>query len=361
MINSLSSVTSGVNTPPVTFAPSTVTHTPLVSPVTFGFFAGGLAACGAVTFTNPWEVVKTRLQLQGECLVAKANQGAGGANQSYRGAWATFTAIFRHEGIRGLQQGLGAAYAYQLLLNGTRLGLYGPTKRLLLGWFASPSVTESPGAPSTDRTDHISSNYTAINATSGMISGLAAAFVGSPLFLVKTRMQSYSRHVAVGHQHYYSNTWSALRQILKQDGVRGLFRGVDAAMLRTGVGSAVQLSTYDKCKETLLNLRGGTIFQDNIYLHSVASLITGAVVCSAMNPFDVVSTRMYNQRTDLNTGKGSLYRNPWHCLITTLRTEGLTAFYKAIIPQYLRLGPHTILMFVFMEQLHMMAKKLHII
>lgn len=39
-----------------------------------GFTAGALAACGAVTFTNPMEVVKTRLQLQGE-LQAKTAQG----------------------------------------------------------------------------------------------------------------------------------------------------------------------------------------------------------------------------------------------------------------------------------------------
>jgi hypothetical protein len=29
-------------------------------------FAGALACCGAVTVSNPMEVVKTRLQLQGE-------------------------------------------------------------------------------------------------------------------------------------------------------------------------------------------------------------------------------------------------------------------------------------------------------
>lgn len=36
-----------------------------------GFIAGGLAACGAVTFTNPIELVKTRMQLQGELSGAK--------------------------------------------------------------------------------------------------------------------------------------------------------------------------------------------------------------------------------------------------------------------------------------------------
>ena len=30
------------------------------------FSIGAMAACGAVTFTNPFEVIKTRMQLQGE-------------------------------------------------------------------------------------------------------------------------------------------------------------------------------------------------------------------------------------------------------------------------------------------------------
>lgn len=35
------------------------------------FLLGGLATCGAGFFTNPLEVVKTRMQLQGELKVIK--------------------------------------------------------------------------------------------------------------------------------------------------------------------------------------------------------------------------------------------------------------------------------------------------
>ncbi|KAJ1967417.1 Mitochondrial oxaloacetate carrier protein, partial [Dimargaris verticillata] len=147
------------------------------------------------------------------------------------------------------------------------------------------------------------------------------------------------------------------------DGLRGLFRGVDAAMLRTGVGSAVQLSMYDFSKDLLLRLDSdGRVFQPGAFAtYSTASLMTGLVVCMAMNPFDVVSTRMYNQKSDHTSGKGALYRNPWDCLVKTLRYEGPAAFYKAIVPQYLRLGPHTILMFIFMENIHHTARALHLI
>ena len=63
------------------------------------------------------------------------------------------------------------------------------------------------------------------------------AAAGSPLFLVKARIQAYSPALPVGAQHYYRNSLDALRQILKDGGVRGLWRGVNAAILRTSMVS----------------------------------------------------------------------------------------------------------------------------
>jgi Mitochondrial carrier protein len=60
-----------------------------------GFAAGALAACGAVTATNPMEVVKTRLQLQGE-LAAK-----GQVKKVYTGVFQALRKIAVNEGIRG--------------------------------------------------------------------------------------------------------------------------------------------------------------------------------------------------------------------------------------------------------------------
>ena len=60
-----------------------------------GFTAGALAACGAVTVTNPMEVVKTRLQLQGE-LAAK-----GQVKRIYTGIFQALKVIAINEGIKG--------------------------------------------------------------------------------------------------------------------------------------------------------------------------------------------------------------------------------------------------------------------
>ena len=46
-------------------------------------------------------------------------------------------------------------------------------------------------------------------------------------------MQAYSPVLPVGAQHYYKNSFDALRTIVRSDGVLGLWRGVSAAILRT--------------------------------------------------------------------------------------------------------------------------------
>ncbi|KAJ3092352.1 Mitochondrial oxaloacetate carrier protein [Quaeritorhiza haematococci] len=180
-------------------------------------------------------------------------------------------------------------------------------------------------------------------------------------------MQSHTTaKLAVGHQHDYVDlgTFRSLLIVYRNEGLRGLWRGVDAAMVRTGIGSAVQLSSYDKCKHLLLS--SGWFESESeedkghghIGIHFTASLMTSFAVCLAMNPFDVASTRMYNQKVSPDGKHGSLYKNGLDCIVKTVKTEGFAALYKGFSAHYLRIGPHTILTFVFLEQLKKLAKLL---
>jgi solute carrier family 25 protein 34/35 len=100
-------------------------------------------------------------------------------------------------------------------------------------------------------------------------------------------------------------------------------------MLRTGIGSSVQIPCYELIKGTLL--RKGYMEQ-GMNLHFVSSLATGLVLCTAMNPFDVAMTRMYNQKD------GKTYKNVFDCLVKTIKIEGPAAFYKGYWAHYLRIG-----------------------
>jgi solute carrier family 25 protein 34/35 len=159
------------------------------------------------------------------------------------------------------------------------------------------------------------------------------AVAGSPFYLIKIRMQSYSPVFQIGAQTHYTSTWQGLSTIFKSEGVRGLYRGVDAAILRTGAGSSVQLPIYNWAKSMVEKYN---IASDGPVKHLIASAMSGLGVCFVMNPWDVLMTRMYNQ-------KGNLYKNPFDCLYKTVTIEGPLALYKGFVPHLMRIGPHTIL------------------
>ncbi|KAL0095376.1 mitochondrial carrier domain-containing protein [Phycomyces blakesleeanus] len=282
-----------------------------------GFAIGGLAACGAVTFTNPWEVVKTRLQLQGELVRAGT---LSEASRPYHNSFQALKLVFQKEGIRGCQRGLGVAYVYQVCLNGSRLGLYEPVYT---------STVNALGLKS----DHA---LVGAGVFAGATAGVIGAILGSPLYLIKTRRQSYSPVFRqIGFQHQMGSSVGALAEIWKKEGIRGLYRGADAAMARAGVGSAVQMPSYMFGKQLLIDRFHCA---DSIGTHFGASMFTGVLACLSMNPFDVISTRMYNQGVDPATGKGLLYKNPVDCLLKIVSTEGVGGLYKGFFAHFLRIG-----------------------
>lgn len=290
------------------------------------FIAGGIAACGAVTATHPFETVKIRMQLQGEL------QSSSSSPHFYRGPLHGVSVIVRNEGLGGIYRGIGCAYIYQILLNGCRLGFYEPMRHALATTIFNDAKTQNLG----------------INMFCGAASGIMGAMAGSPFFLVKTRLQSYSPFLPVGTQHQYKNAWDGLKKIYKGEGVRGLYRGVDAAMIRTGFGSSVQLPTYFFAKRRLVKHLG---MEEGPALHLASSTASGFVVCVVMHPPDTIMSRLYNQN-------GNLYKGVFDCLAKTIRTEGFFAIYKGVIPHLTRILPHTILTLSLAEQTTKLVKKL---
>jgi solute carrier family 25 protein 34/35 len=164
-------------------------------------------------------------------------------------------------------------------------------------------------------------------------------------------MQSYSGTStgAVGDQTHYKGMTDGLIKIFKKEGVKGLFRGVDAAIIRTGMGSSVQLPIYSFAKNFLV--KENLVAPDSTLLHLLSSTCAGFGVGVVMNPSDVMLTRLYNQ-------KGSNhYTGPIDCFAKIIKYEGFGALYKGFFAQILRIGPHTILTLTFMEQTMKIVQK----
>lgn len=154
---------------------------------------------------------------------------------------------------------------YQMILNGCRLGFYEPLRKGVTTAIFKDGNVQSFG----------------VNIFSGATSGMLGAAAGSPFFLVKTRLQSYSPFLPVGTQHGYKNAVDGLRQINRGEGIQGLYRGVGAAMVRTGFGSSVQLPTYFFAKRRLIRHLG---MEEGAGLHLASSAASGFVVCCVMHP-----------------------------------------------------------------------------
>ncbi|CAI7574115.1 unnamed protein product [Penicillium bialowiezense] len=289
------------------------------------FIAGGIAACGAVTVTHSFETVKIRLQLQGEL------QTKNEAVKKYKGVLHGVKVILQNEGPRGLFRGIGSAYVYQILLNGCRLGFYEPIRSNLTSTIYNDPKVQSLGA----------------NIFAGAASGVIGAAAGSPFFLVKTRLQSYSPFLPVGTQHNYKNSVDGLSKIYKGEGIKGIYRGVGAAMIRTSFGSSVQLPTYFFAKRRLTRHLG---MEEGPALHLSSSAVSGFVVCCFMHPPDTIMARMYNQT-------GNLYGGVFDCLLKTIRTEGVFAIYKGFFAHLARILPHTILTLSLAEQTNKLMRR----
>lgn len=137
--------------PPAAAKPSAAKgmHTPAIH-----YLTGAAATMGAAVFSNPFEVMKTRMQLQGE--LKKRGQHA----THYRNVFHAFGVVYKNEGIRGVQKGLGAGLMYQ----GERLSPRRP-----------PSLPQAPGWQRLQR-----GTTTALLDTHGVISRLGSVRVVLP-------------------------------------------------------------------------------------------------------------------------------------------------------------------------------------
>nr|KAF6458846.1 solute carrier family 25 member 11 [Rousettus aegyptiacus] len=269
------------------------------SPKSVKFLFGGLAGMGATVFVQPLDLVKNRMQLSGEG--AKTRELSAGLLRQ-----ATYTT--------------------------TRLGIYTVLFERLTGADGTP-----PGF--------------LLKALIGMTAGATGAFVGTPAEVALIRMTADGR-LPADQRRGYKNVFNALIRIAGEEGVPTLWRGCIPTMARAVVVNAAQLASYSQSKQFLLD---SGYFSDNILCHFCASMISGLVTTAASMPVDIVKTRIQNMR--MIDGKPE-YKNGLDVLAKVVRYEGFFSLWKGFTPYYARLGPHTVLTFIFLEQMNKAYKRL---
>lgn len=285
------------------------------------FAMGGLSGMGATVFVQPLDLVKNRMQMS----------GVGGASRAHKTSIHAIASILRNEGFFGVYNGLSAGLLRQASYTTTRLGVY----TSLFERFKNPD-----GSPP---------NFLKKCAL-GMSAGAVGSFIGTPAEISLIRMTSDGR-LPVEQRRGYTNVFNALYRITREEGILTLWRGCGPTVLRAMVVNAAQLATYSQAKQTLLSTG---YFKDNLMCHFVSSMISGLATTIASMPVDIAKTRIQNMKMIDGKPEYTGAVDVWSKLI---RREGVFALWKGFTPYYFRLGPHTVLTFIFLEQLQRLARK----
>ena len=141
------------------------------------------AASGIATIVaNPFEVAKTRLQLQRNCNDIACPAAPNSASlPRYRGSIHAIVTIGRTEGIRGWYRGVVGFAGYRIAMNGPRLGLFHPAKRLLRGRSAPPALRSLPD------------EFHVVIASAA--TGFVGSVFGNPFNVVKARCMTVGMHI----------------------------------------------------------------------------------------------------------------------------------------------------------------------
>lgn len=177
------------------------------------------------------------------------------------------------------------------------------------------------------------------------ISGFLGGVAGNPGDILNVRMQ-HDAALPPEQRRKYKHVVDGLIRTSREEGVARLWRGVWPNSSRAVLMTVGQLASYDAFKRMLLEK---TPLKDNLTTHFTASFLAGFVATIICSPVDVVKTKVMS-----STEHKSIIR----IVTDTTRTEGLRWMFKGFVPSFIRVGPQTILTFVFLEQHKKIYRKL---
>ncbi|RYP30646.1 hypothetical protein DL767_006146 [Monosporascus sp. MG133] len=199
------------------------------------------------------------------------------------------------------------------------------------------------------------------NALSGAVGGFASGIATCPLDVIKTKLQaqggfvpvSKGRHV--GHRKVYRGLVGTAKVIWREDGIRGLYRGLGPIILGYLPTWAVWFTVYNKSKVWMTQQD----IHNKTFINFWSSIIAGASSTIVTNPIWVIKTRLMSQSSTSSgynrhmsvfprsgntpTSRPSIH-SPWHYRSTLdaarkmYSSEGIGSFYSGLTPALLGLS-----------------------
>ncbi len=177
--------------------------------------AAGAASCVAI---YPLEVAKTRLGIA--------------APGTYSGILHCMRHTVAREGAGALYKGLGASLVGIIPFSAVDLALYNTFKESAHRYLHGPASRDAP-----------TSTLTMLGC--GAASSSLAQLVTYPLALAKTRMQAAGMP---GYDKRWTSLSDCLRQTVRHEGLRGLYRGIVPNLLKAVPSISISYVVFENCK-----------------------------------------------------------------------------------------------------------------
>lgn len=287
----------------------------------FDQMIAGILSGGSATFIlHPLDLVKTQFQVH---TTARSEI----ISKPYLYTFRYLKEIYSKFGLRkGLYQGLSANLAGSTASWGLYFYLYDWTKTLF---------------PTNDRGNLSSGNYFVASSAAAAVTVLFT----NPLWMIKTRLCMQTP----GNPSNYNGLIDAFIRISKEEGPRGLYRGLVPGLFGVSHG-AIQFMAYEQLKnfhrrnqeESGVKISKKPSSLEYLLMSSTSKTIAMLVTY----PYQVVRSRLQVRAEE---GKFS-YKGVFDVIKRTTSQEGLWAFYRGIIPSTIRVLPGTCITFLVYEK-----------
>lgn len=248
------------------------------------------------------------------------------------GPFSVASNIIKNEGFGTLYTGISAGLLRQATYTTARLGIHAKIVDFL--------KEQNKGAPLP----------LVQKAGAGLAAGGLGAIFGSPADLSLIRMQADGTLPAAERRNY-TGVAHALTDIVKKDGVGGLFVGASTTAVRAMALNMGMLASNDQAKE-MMKENGITGFPATLG----ASSIAGFFASFFSLPFDYVKTQLQKQKP---LPDGTMpFKGFGDCVAKTMAEGGPLKFYTGFPTYYVRIAPHAMFTLIILDQINAAQKSM---
>ncbi|KAK4177173.1 putative mitochondrial ornithine transporter [Triangularia setosa] len=277
------------------------------------FWAGYLSGACSIIIGNPLDVLKVRLQASSSSPSPSPSLSQPPPSQSV---------VLTQP--RNFLLGTAAPILSYGALNALLFVSYNRSEAYLNSLFPSSSQQPQPGQQG--KGSNLATTFLA-----GCISGIATFLVSCPTEIVKVRSQTTA-----------TSSWAITRDILKRNGIKGLYEAGGVTVLRDSLGYGFYFWGYELSSRLYNSYYfGGADKNETTGRALLCGGVAGVMTWASIFPLDVIKTRMQTQRHEggggggerrglLGDSNGGKRKGAWEMGREIYTREGVRPFFRGL-------------------------------